>query len=91
MSDKTSLSAQITLTMKKRPLPRGISNQIGVTGGPAGFFNPLTCGELERIELTVTALSRDLTKRFECTRRTPIVGPRRSPVKIKVYDERAVQ
>ena len=85
VNDKTSLSAQITLTMKKRPFPRGIGNQIGVTGGPAGFFNPLTCGELERIELTVTALSRDLYEKVRVHEAYTHRWPSTITVKIKVY------
>jgi len=58
--EKNTLSSSMTLTMVPKPLPKNVGSDVGVTGGPAGWYNPLTCGERERIELTLGARARDL-------------------------------
>ena len=85
VNEKSSLSTQMTLTIKPRPMPRNVGGEVGVTGGPAGMFNPLTCGEHDRIALTMTALTRELCEKIKVhelyTKRWPIT----MGVKIKIH------
>lgn len=64
VNEKTSISAQMTLTLKPKPMPKDVGDQVGVTGGRPGWFTPLTCGEHDRIGMTMHALCRDLHEKI---------------------------
>lgn len=85
VNEKATLSSQMTLTVKQRPMPRNVSHTVAVTGGPAGFFNPLTCSEHDRIGLTVTALSRDLCEKIRVHENYTERWPTTILVKIKMH------
>lgn len=85
VNEKASLSSQMTLAVKQRPMPRNLGNAVAVTGGPAGFFNPLTCAEHDRIGLTVTSLSRDLCEKIRVHENYTKRWPTTIAVKIKMH------
>ena len=85
VNEKTSLSAQMSLTLTPRPMPNGDETTISATGGRPGWFNPLTCGEHDRIAMTLEALCKDLFEKARVHESFTKRWPSTLTVKFKIH------